>query len=429
MMMSVELTLLMWYNHPMRALENALYCGDNLEVMGEMPDGFIDLIYIDPPFFSNQNYEVIWGDGAERRAFEDRWKGGINVYVDWMAERLQEMHRLLQPAGSIYVHLDYHAVHYIKVEMDKIFGRNCFRNDIIWTYQKWGRVLKSRLGYEYQDILFYVKTPSAKMVNYPTRPWLSKEEYIRVRKQKVRKDENGREYVLSDAGAGKRVRRYLDEAMKYGKPIGEVWDDIPGLTSSARERLGYPTQKPEALLERIVKASSNEGDLVADFFCGCGTALVVAQKLGRRWLGCDVSPTAIRVVKERLAKVANIGAVNIQTYDLPVSPKELKDLKPFEFQNYILNSIHATHAKTKVADHGIDGYTHLEKNPIQVKQRQRVGRPDIQKFHSAVITSGKKKGLFIAFGFSKQAYEEAASIKRDHDIEIELKTVKELLAE
>jgi len=195
---------------------------------------------------------------------------------------------------------------------------------------------------------------------------------------------------------------------------------------SAKERLGYPTQKPERLLERIIFASSKPSDIVADFFCGCGTTLVVAHRLGRKWIGCDVSPTACRIMANRLRKV---GAIDITIEGLPVTAEELKELEPFEFQNYIINSIHGTHSKKKVADYGIDGYTFFEHIPVQVKQSHHMGRPEVQKFSSAVRKEKKTKGLMVAFGFSKFAYEEAARLRDEEGIEIELRTVAELLGE
>jgi DNA modification methylase len=389
---------------------NVIYCGENMAIMSGLPDASIDLIYIDPPFFSNQNYEIIWGDGAELRAFEDRWKGGIHVYVEWMSQRLREMHRLLKPTGSIYLHLDWHAVHYLKVEMDRIFGLENLRNEIVWHYTNKLGTGGAVFDRQHDTILFYSKTHHF-TVNELREP-------VKLAKpQPVTQKVGGKIIWLRDQSGQRLYKRSKD------KRIGDVWL-IPYINPMSKERLGYPTQKPEVLLERIISASSNPGDIVADFFCGCGTTLVVAQKLGRQWVGCDVSPTAVKIMRDRLVRA---GASDIDLIGMPYSPAELRDLKPFEFQNYIINSIHGTHAKSKVADFGIDGYTFFYHHPVQVKQQEHVGRPEVQKFASAIRREKKKYGLMIGFSFTKPAYEEAARLRHEEDLEMELKTVEEVL--
>lgn len=379
---------------------NKLYFGDNLDILREyVADESVDLIYLDPPFNSQATYNVLFEEKngtaspAQIAAFEDTWHwdmsseaayrevvtGGGKIgalldalrrflgsndmmaYLTMMAIRLIELHRVLKPTGSAYLHCDSVASHFLKLVMDAVFGPENFKNDIVWTYQKWGRVLAKTLGYEYQNILFYGKTRNAQISEYPTQPWSSKAEYVRVRKQKVRKDTEGREYVLSDAGAGRRVRRYLDEAMKYGRPVGEVWDDIPSLTSSAKERLSYPTQKPEALLERIITASSNEGDLVLDPFCGCGTTVAVAERLHRRWIGIDITHLAVALMRHRLE---DTFGPDLLPYEVIGDPKDLPSAQAlaeenrFQFEWWALGLVEARPAqdKKKGADTGIDGY-------------------------------------------------------------------------
>jgi DNA modification methylase len=409
-----------------RLRTGVIYCGDNLEVMQRLPPNSIDLIYIDPPFFSNRHYEVIWGNGAELRAFADRWMGGIKHYVNWLRERLMEMHRLLKPTGSIYVHLDWRAVHYIKCEMDRIFGIKNFRNEIIWHYSGWNKILKDHFENRNDSILFYGKGDEQIFFGCSI-PWASEDEYVKVRKQKVRVDTDGRKYVLSDAGGGKRIKRYLADAMREGRPLDNVWD-IDKINNSSKEFLGYPTQKPEALLERMIKASSSEGDVVADFFCGCGTTLAVAERLGRFWLGCDVSPTACKLVQRRVAKLIK-GSRGIEIIGMPVTIDELKKMEPFEFQNHVIvDLLHGTCSRTKSADRGIDGHD-FGHNPVEVKQSEGVGRPVVQKFHSAVLAERRTKGIIVAFSFSKTAHEEAARIKLEEGVEIELCTVQELIVD
>lgn len=250
--------------------KNKLYCGNNLQIMHSMPDESVDLIYLDPPFFSGKNYEVIWGDEAEIRTFKDRWEGGIMVYVEWMKNRLHECHRILKPTGSIYLHVDWHAVHYLKVEMDRIFGMKNFRNEIIWCYSNSGRG-KKEFAKKHDTILLYSKTPKYEWFGDSVKvPY--DEKYMKSHFKDV--DENG-DVCRKRLDAGK-WRTYYPSS---GMIPNDWWIDIPSLNSVAKERLGYPTQKPEALLERIIKASSNPGDIMFDPFCGCGTSAAVAQRL------------------------------------------------------------------------------------------------------------------------------------------------------
>jgi hypothetical protein len=215
--------------------------------------------------------------------------------------------------------------------------------------------------------------------------------------------------------------RYEIERDPRGVHAGDVWA-IPFIHPSAKERLGYPTQKPEELMERIVSAASNKGDIVLDPFCGCGTTLVAAQKLGRQWIGIDISPTAVDLESRRLAKV---GAAGVKLVGMPVTEKQLHDLKPFEFQNWVINRMNATHSPTKSGDMGIDGLSFFEHLPIQVKQSS-VGRPTVDTFQAAIDRTGKKKGYIVGFSFSRDAHEEAARAKTK-GITIELLTVADLL--
>ena len=283
---------------------NELWCGDNIEVLKKIPDESVDLIYIDPPFFSNRHYEVIWGNGAELRAFGDRWKGGIEHYIGWMVERLKGLHRILKPTGSIYVHLDWHAVHYLKVEMDKIFGYENFRNEIIWHYGQRTMRNKKKWNAKHDNILFYAKSKKTYIENIITQPW-TEEEISKSRARKIQIDENGKKFIWDNRSVKKGVlpkKQYIEDIIKKGKAVDDVWN-MPIILSTSKERLGYPTQKPEALLERIIKASSNEGDIVLDAFCGCGTTIAVAEKLNRKWIAIDVSPIAVKVTTERLNKL------------------------------------------------------------------------------------------------------------------------------
>ncbi len=395
---------------------NVLYCGDNLEIMDKFIEPeTIDLIYIDPPFFSGKTYEVIFGDTGEKRAFEDRWKGGEYHYINWLSARIAKMRETLKPTGSFYIHLDWHIVHYMKVELDRIFGHENFQNELIWHYKRY-TALSSKFQRLHDTILFYSKSNKKKFNvlydEYGERSGIKDSHYKR--------EETGRWFRWQKRKGQEPYKVYLSEGVR----LGDVWQ-IPLINASAKERLGYPTQKPEALLKTIIEASSNPDDIVADFFCGCGTALAVAQMLGRQWVGCDVSPTALRLVKQRLDKV---GATNVEMVNVPKTTEEIKSMKPFEFQNYVIDLIQGTHTPKLVGDYGIDGYTLFHHDPVQVKQQEHVGRPDMQKFESAIRRERKSKGYFFALGFTKQAHDEVARAKMEDKLEIELVKVQDLIS-
>lgn len=444
------------------ALETGvIYCDDNLARLQVLPSESVDLIYLDPPFFSNRQYEVIWGDEAEMRSFEDRWKGGISYYVDWMRKRVAELGRVLKPTGSLYLHCDPSASHYLKVMLDRrdVLGADAFRNEVTW--QRTNTHSDAKRWSPISDrILYYSKS------RQPTwnPPYVAhSEEYVA---DKYRfEDEDGRRYQLDNITSPSprpnmtyvwrghepppngwrysretmqrlhdegriwypdskkkrpRLKRYLDE-MK-GNVVGDVWTDIPPINARARERLGYPTQKPEALLARIIGASSNEGDVVLDPFCGCGTTIAVAERMRRRWIGIDISPTAVRLMKRRMDKIA----VDVDVVGLPETEDELRALQHFEFQNWVIDAVLGTHAPRRSGDLGIDGYSFLERLPIQVKQSDKVGREVVDKFETAVRRDGSHKGYIVAFSFSKGAFDEIARA-RSEGLEIELVTVATLL--
>jgi DNA modification methylase len=264
-----------------------LFLGDNLAVMRTLPDASIDLIYIDPPFFTRREQR---GNGREQRAngaaphsFDDNAWRSIDEYIAWLRERVIEMRRLLAARGVIYVHCDWHAGHYIKVMLDGVFGIDRFQNEIVWHYGL-GAANASRHFLRKHDTIFVYRNGDDATFN------LTRGEITPAMEGKYcHEDEHGR-YMVS------RGRRYY---LKGGKPLDSVWR-IPTIAATSRERLGYPTQKPEALLERIIRASSNEGDLVADFFAGTGTTAAVAQRLNRRWLACESSPAAADLIAKRL---------------------------------------------------------------------------------------------------------------------------------
>ena len=304
---------------------NKLIWGDNKLILSSLKNGplrkeieaqgGLKLIYIDPPFDVGSDFsmDIKIGDGEDEESFtkkpsvieeiayRDTWGKGADSFIAMIYERLRLMHNLLAEDGSIYIHCDWRLNSYLRLVLDEIFGKDNFRNEIVWHYSGWNKQLSSSFERRHDSLILYKKSESPIFNSY-FEPWESKEEYVRARKQKVSKDDDGREYVLSDAGGGKRIKRYLDEVLQQGVVVDDVWD-IDKLNNSATEGLGYPTQKPEILLERILKASSNPGDLVADFFAGSGTSLAVAEKLGRKWIGSDLGKFSIHTARKRLIGV------------------------------------------------------------------------------------------------------------------------------
>ncbi len=261
---------------------NSIYCGDCKEVLTKFPDACMDLVYADPPFFSNQTYEVSREDEYGTRGFEDRWSGGIQTYLSWMVERIKQIYRVLKDSGLFYLHCGIHASHYLKVESDKIFGYDNFRNEIIWCYSG-GGIPKKDFPNKHDIIFRYSKTK-----DYIYNP----------------------EYKPYTTGTVKRGRtqvkgKYFEEGLRTeGTPITDWWTDIKCIHSPTdKERLGYPTQKSEALLERIINTSSISNDIVLDPFSGSGTTIAVAHRLGRRWVGIEISPVACKLMNDRMRKL------------------------------------------------------------------------------------------------------------------------------
>jgi len=330
--------------------KNLLIWGDNKLVISSLIKqgwaGKINLIYIDPPFYTGADFTVRTNIGdeeiekepsiIEERAYRDTWSGGIASYLKYMYERLVLMRELLTENGSIYVHLDQHVSHYVKVMMDEIFGYENFRNEIIWFKKREGSGT-SNLPTEYQNILLY-KKGSKPIWNPPRRG------YNPSTLKNIFRDENGWYYTR---GRGKDPRGALktyitnninlskEEVIKMatsndyeGALIGDLWDDINNV-----QNYDYPTEKPELLLKRIILASSNPGDIVADFFCGSGTTLAVAEKLGRRWIGADLSKFAIQVTRKRLLDIHNSKDLideKKERYGNPARPFELVNIGNYE---------------------------------------------------------------------------------------------------
>lgn len=286
---------------------NLLIQGENKEVMQALLKPFrgkINLIYIDPPFFTGGHFhfKTFIGEGNSfvSKAYSDSWEGGLDAYLNFIYERLLLIKELLSESGSIYLHLDWHVSHYIKILLDEIFGEENFKNDIIWAYP--AASVQTRKFYirSYDTILFYTKSN-----NYTFRddPHIYMEYSNRV-KSALKTDEKGVYYYRGGSHNGKKLSRKV-----YVKDNGifprDVWNDIPYIRANTKEYQGFSTQKPERLLKRIILASSNEDDLIADFFCGTGTTLVAAEKLGRRWIGCDITPQSIHICRKRILDIKN----------------------------------------------------------------------------------------------------------------------------
>jgi DNA modification methylase len=419
-------------------MDNTLYYGDNLDILKRyIPDESVDLVYLDPPFNSAQNYNVLFKEkdgsraASQIRAFEDTWtwdqedeavfadivmKGGkvadclqafrafigpcdMLAYLVMMAPRLVELRRVMKPTASIYLHCDPTASHYLKMLMDAVFGPANFRTEIIWKRSsahsdaKQGRKQHGRI---HDVILFYTRSDEWNWNHFFT-PY--EEEYVKTNYRYIdegtgrrfkstdlsaakpggdteyiwegKKPPHGRYWAYSKANMEKfvaegrlyytksgipRLKQYLDEMP--GVMLQDVWTDIGPISSQAAERLGYPTQKPEALLERIIKASSNEGDLVLDPFCGCGTTIAAAQKLNRRWIGIDVTHLSITLMKTRLTDAFG-DKVSFKVIGEPTSIPDAEALAasdPYQFQFWALGLVGARPIdEKKGADKGIDG--------------------------------------------------------------------------
>ena len=433
---------------------NTLYYGDCLDWMSRWDDQSVDLIYLDPPFNSKTTYNILYstrGAGrAQYRAFDDTWRwdtqaasrydnydraagrpahraiaglyhilgpSGMMAYLTYMAERLEQMHRLLKPTGSIYLHCDDTVSHYLKIVMDAIFGVANFRNEITWRRTTSHNNVSRNYGSITDTLLFYTKSEAftfhlqyapysvehiAKIYKYVdedgrryctsnirnpgVRPNLTYEykgyqphpngwTFSRERMEQL--DREGRLHFPKSKSGRIRLKLYLDEMP--GTPIVNVWDDVQFVQSHAKERLGYPTQKPLALLERIIKASSNDGDLVLDPFCGCGTAIEAARKLNRQWIGIDISAFAIDLIKSRRLQDQSIPAKGIP-YDLQSARKLAKEA-PFNFESWAVTRLPGFIPNTKqVADGGVDGRGTLFNKPDDYESRLALAQVKGGKF-------------------------------------------------
>ena len=474
--------------------KNQLFYGDNLEILKRyIDDESIDLIYLDPPFNSNQSYNVLFADHdgrdseAQIQAFDDTWHwdphtesvyqdlvmepgtlsdvmqafkqflgdNDMVAYLTMMAPRLKELHRVLKPMGSIYLHCDSTASHYLKMLMDAIFGPTNFKNEIIWK-RKTGRGETTHKMHKYghctDRIMFYSKSNKTTFNSQYSFEADGYQEYVdkffkhvddkgriyriadlsspsprpnltyeykgykppnngwAISKEKMEKwDKEGRLHFPKTKDGRIQRRRFLDELK--GKPVQELWDDISSIPSQSSERLGYPTQKPEALLERIIEASSNEGDVILDPFCGCGTTVIASQKLNRKWIGIDITHLATALMKHRLIDSFGLSVMdNVQVIGEPESlsgAEQLAKDDPFQFQWWILGLVGARPVEQKKgADKGIDGRLYFFERPDGKKGKPKqiifsvkagkVSSPHIRDLCGVLTREKAAMGVFLS---------------------------------
>jgi adenine specific DNA methylase Mod len=465
---------------------STLWYGDNLRVLREnVADESVDLIYLDPPFNSNRTYNVLFRSptgqdaSAQIKAFDDTWHWGqataaalheihltaplavsqflqtlctalkesdLTAYLVMMTQRLLELHRVLKPTGSVYLHCDPTASHYLKVLMDMIFGADKFRSEIIWKRSQSHNSAK-RYGPVHDTILYYAKSKTPVWTDlrvplsqeYQTSHYSNVENGRRYKRQDItgpgiRRGETGRPwrgidptakgrhwmrppsnldvldaegkiYWPAKLGAWPYLKLFLDEAK--GAPLQDVWIDIDPVNPVARERLGYPTQKPLALLERIVQASSNPGDVVLDPFCGCGTAVVAAEKLNRRWMGIDITSIAVGIIENRLDDL--FENAEFQVNGLPEGLDDaiaLAERDEYQFQWWAITRLHAfpwTGKRKKGPDTGVDGVFTFFDDPtdtpkrciVSVKSGRNVGPADVRDLLGTVQSNDAAAGALV----------------------------------
>lgn len=415
------------FGHP-QLEPNRLFWGDNLHVMRQIPSESIDLIYIDPPFFSGRQYNVIFGDQNELRSFSDIWEGGMPGYLIWLNARLYEMKRLLKKTGSIYVHCDWHASHYIKVEMDKIFGYKNFVNEVVWCYEDVGGKAVDYFKRKHDALLLYQK--SSLRVFEVQRKGLSEST---LKRYTPYFDENGQITYKSlkgtNPGVFKKLKGIPEDLnqvwldIKEGAPLNDWWSDISTIKRGFAESIGYPTQKPEKLLERVIRASSPENGVVADFCCGGGTTAVVAQRLGRLWIACDQSRVAVaitadrltRLVEEQTGKVLPVPDFTVEHWGV-YEARRLGQTPAGQFRAFVLRAFGAVPEEGATGIHGNKGAI-----PVWVgeaDQKKAVTAQNVQDFSNAIRKTPRyrqdnlRDGIMLAWAFRPDAAEAAERLRR-----------------
>ena len=511
-------------------MTNTLYYGDNLDILRQhVPDESVDLVYLDPPFNSNASYNVLFKERsgeespAQIRAFTDTWEwtqeservyereivtnpdapsavkemisafrqfvgsNAMMAYLVMMTPRLVELRRVLKPTGSIYLHCDPTASHYLKLLMDAVFGAQNFKNEIVWKRsdakgdtgqgaKHFGRVNDTILFYgkaadsvfnglygaldpDYVDRFYRYTDPDGRRYKLdnmlgpggaakgnPQYEVMGVTRYWRYSRQRMKRLIDEGRVVQTNPGTVPMYKRYLDESL--GTPITTNWSDISLVRGWSKERLGYPTQKPQALLERIIEASSNEGDVILDPFCGCGTAVAAAEKLKRQWIGIDVTHLAVALMKSRLRTA--FGIVPGKDYQVVGEPADvggaraLAEQDRYQFQFWAMSLLEALPREDgrRGADRGIDGVLYFVDGPrrgmkkaiVQVKSG-KVSSPHVRDLKGTVERENAALGLFITLEEPTSAMRtEAVSAGFYHsDVwqkdypKIQLRTIAELL--
>jgi DNA modification methylase len=462
------------------AENNILYYGDNLDVLRRhVSDESVDLVYLDPPFNSNASYNVLFGHadgsqaGAQIKAFDDTWhwdqtaaaafEGAVTgggqlaqalaafqtmlgpstmlAYLSMMAPRLVELRRVLKSSGSIYLHCDTTASHYLKLLLDSVFGAENFRNEIIWHYGGRGAKAVAKQFPRNHDVLLWYSKESG---------WIYEKQYIETlltpeeaREAGYRQDEQGRWFKTAPRGdytdasierlraedrihdtrsGGVRVKYFLEEhkgRVLERKLVGDVWNDIgDAMHMPKRERLGYPTQKPEELLDRVIETSSHKGDVVLDPFCGCGATIASAQRLGRRWIGIDLTSLAVSLIKSRLSErgISDYSVIGEPTAQDDAARLAADD--PYQFQWWALGLIGARPAEGKKgADHGIDGrlyfFDETAQKPKQLIASVKAGKVQVSHVRDLIGVLQREQaqmGVLISLNAPTQPMrQEAAS--------------------
>ena len=410
---------------------NLVYQGDNLPLLKEIASNQIDFIYNDPPFCSQAVYKSKAFDEKIECEFNDNFRGGVASYIHWLKPRLREMHRVLKETGAFALHLDCKASHYAKIELDKIFGYKNFVNQVVWDYKKVANSKAKKYLRSHDIILIYSKNNNHNFnIQYETEISKRKKELIKAGYNTKRMNGDRYLYIYDVDNVKDRIRKGqfkesdFDHVIKVDVSKGNLITDIfriDFLNSNSKEKLGYPTQKPLELLDRLIKTFTNKGDMVADFFFGCGTTVSSAQNLGRQWFGCDISGQAIKVIRKRMAKEHGLKIQVKKTGAL--TNKEVLRLNPFEFESYVVGLIGIPNKKQR-GDGGIDGFTY-DRIPIQVKKSYKVGRPVLDSLYKHIEQRGA--GIIIAHSFSSGLIEEKNRLENERGWTIDLIETRDLL--
>lgn len=498
--------------------QNKLIWGDNLLVMGSLLEKFagkIDLIYIDPPFATGADFSFRTSIGVEEvtkeasvieeKAYRDTWGRGLESFVQMLFERFQVLRDLLADDGTVYIHIGWDVSHYVKAALDQVFGSGQFVNQIIWkrqTAHSDARQGSQHFGRIHDCILLYSKTgsyawnqlhtphdqrylethykniepsngrryeladltaPGGAAKGNPYYEFLGVTKYWRYSRKRMQQlYEEGR-IVQPSPGAVPRYKRYLDEMS--GLPVQDIWTDINAINSQAIEAVGYPTQKPEELLERIIKASSNAGDLVADFFCGSGTTLAVAEKLGRRWIGCDLGRFAIHTTRKRLLEIENckpfeilnLGKYERRYWQVATFGEDLDgdgQIALYEYLAFILKlygaqpvsglaHLHGKKGKAMVHIGAVDAPVTIDEINAAIDECVKLKQSDLHVLgwewemglYDLMVAEAKRKGVkLLLLQIPREVMEQQAVDKGDIQffelayLEVETKTPKKLTA-